>query len=262
MSNRVRSSARKGWGGVLFLFVVPACLFSQVTETPDTMAPGKFLLEVDAITVGVNRDTSQPDTYTALGLASAILSTGVTRDFDVQFGMQFFLRQTYQFRGTRSSNSGRGDTTIRVKWTFWRDAETGAAAAVIPYVKLPSNTGGVGNNHVEGGFIVPWAVSLGRGTEIGAMGQWDVYRNAANDGYHSRWFASGFVHQHIVGGLGAYAETTLSVSSASASTFTGSLGGGVLFDVSPTLQFDLGVSRGLGNRATDWVNVLRVNWRF
>jgi hypothetical protein len=101
-------------------------------------------------------------------------------------------------------------------------------------------------------------VSLGRGTEIGAMGKWDVLRNATNDGYQSRWFANGFAHQHLVGGFGVYAETTLSMSSASASTFVGGLGGGVLFALSKTLQFDYGLSRGLGNRPTDWINVLWV----
>jgi hypothetical protein len=243
-----------------FLLVAALRLNGQVTETPHTLPPGRFLLRVDAITVGVDRDHSEPKIYTALGLASALLSMGLTRDLDVQVGMQFFLRQTFQDGATRDSNSGRGDTTVRAKWTFWRDG--GAAAAVIPYVKLPSSTGGVGNNHTEGGFIVPWALNLGRGTQIGAMGQWDFLRDAANSGYDSRWLITGFVHQHLVGGLGAYAEMTQSVSSASASTYTGGIGGGVTLDVTSALQFDLGISRGLGNRATDWLNVLRVNWRF
>lgn len=244
------------------LGAVAGPLRAQVTETPHTMAPGSFLLRVDAITIGVDRDRTAPKTYTALGLASALLSTGVTRDLDVQFGMQFFLRQTYQLQGSNRTSSGRGDSTIRAKYTFWRDPAHGAAMAVIPYLKLPSNTGGVGNNHTEGGVIVPWAMNLGRGTDLGAMGQWDLRRNPANTRYDSRWLVSGYAKQHLIGGLAAYAESTFSVSSASASTFVGGLGGGVTFDVSKSLQFDYNLSRGLGNRATDWTNLLRVNWRF
>jgi hypothetical protein len=260
MSFRVRSSARRIGGWLLLL--LPIAMQAQVTESPYTMAPGRFLLEMDAITVGVNRDRTAPNTYTALGLASAILSSGITRDVDVELGMQFFLRQTYQYRGARNSSSGRGDIRIRTKWTFWRDPENGAAAALIPYVKLPSNTGGVGNNHTEGGVIVPWAMSLGRGTQLGAMGRWDVLRDASNSGYDSLWFFSGFAHQQLFGGIGAYAEMTTSISSASSSTFTGSLGGGVTYNMTKNFQLDYGVSRGLGNRATDWTNVLRVNWEF
>ena len=49
--------------------------------------------------------------------------------------------------------------------------------------------------------------------EAGAMFEWDQLRNDANDGYDSRWFASAFARQHIVGGLGLYAEATFEVSS-------------------------------------------------
>jgi hypothetical protein len=237
-------------------------LGAQVTETPQTIEPGRFFLRMDALTVGVNRDTAESNKYTALGFASSILSTGVTQNVDAQFGAQFFVRETYQYRGTRSSRSGWGDTSFRTKWTFWRDDQLGAAAAVIPYAKIPSTTTGIGNHHVEGGIIVPWAMTLGPGSAAGAMLQWDLLRNDANNGYDSRWFASGFVRQHVAGGLGAYAEATLAVSSASSSSFAGTLGAGVTFNASKNVQWDYGVSRGLGGRATDWINVLRLRWGF
>ena len=64
------------------------------------------------------------------------------------------------------------------------------------------------------------------------------------------------------GGLGAYAEATLEISSASSSSFVGTLGAGLTFDFSKKFQLDYGFSRGLGGRATDWVNVLRLRWSF
>jgi hypothetical protein len=247
---------------LLVLVFAAASLRAQVTETPTTIEPGKFFLRMDAVTVGVNRDTTEPDRYTALGLASSILSVGLTENVDAQFGAQFFVRETYQYRGARSSRSGWGDTSFRTKWRFWRDDAAGASAAVIPFVKIPSKTTGIGNNHVEGGVIVPWLKSLGPGSEAGAMAEWDLVRNDANDGYDSRWFASAYVRQHIVGKVGAYAETTLAVSSASSSSFVGTLGGGVTLDFTKGLQLDYGLSRGLGGRATDWLNVLRLRWLF
>ncbi len=260
--NTRRSFRRRHWWVPAFWLIVAARLGAQVTETPQTIAPGSFFLRMDAISIGVNRDRVEPSRYNALGLASTILSTGLTRDVDLEVGVQFFVKQTVQLGGTRTSHSGRGDVSLRSKWTFWRDPTRGAAAAVIPYVKLPSNTGGVGNNHTEGGVIVPWSMSLGGGTELGAMGQWDILRNAGNTRYDSRWFASGFLHQHLIGSLGAYAETTLAVSSASASTLAGTLGGGVTFDLKKKLQLDYGLSRGLGGQATDWIHVLRLRWEF
>src|SRR5260370_734777 len=123
--------ARRGPGALVFLAAGAALpLAAQVTDTPQTIAPGKFFVRMDAVSVGVNRDTTEPNTYTALGLASTILSTGLTRDLDVQAGVQLFVRQTYQFHGTRTTHSGLGDMTFRTKWMFWRDSAIGAAAAV------------------------------------------------------------------------------------------------------------------------------------
>jgi hypothetical protein len=237
-------------------------LRAQVTETPVTIEPGKFFLRMDAVTVGVNRDTAEPNRYTALGLAASILSIGMTENVDVQVGAQFFVRSTFQNRGLRSSRSGWGNTSVRTKWRFWRDDKGGASAAMIPFVKIPSKVTGIGNNHVEGGVIVPWLKTLGPGSEAGAMAEWDIVRNDQNNGYDSQWFTSAYVRQHIVGGFGAYAEATLGVSSASSSSFAGALGAGVTYDVSKKFQLDYGISRGLGGRATDWVNVLRLRWSF
>ena len=246
--------------GLLAVLALP--LRAQVTDTPQTIEPGKFFLRMDAVTVGVNRDSTEANRYTALGLASSILSIGMTKNVDVQFGAQFFVRETYQLHGTNNTRSGWGDTSFRTKWTFWRSPQGDAAAAVIPYVKIPSKVTGIGNNHIEGGVIVPWAMQLGPGSEAGAMFQWDQLRNDANNGYDSRWFASGFARQHIVGGFGAYAEATMAVSSASASSFAGTLGGGMTFDFSKLFQADYGLSRGLGGRATDWIGVVRLRWTF
>lgn len=240
--------------------VVP--LTAQVTETPDTVAPGKFFMRMDAISVGINRDRTEPSTYTAVGLATTMLSTGITQTIDAQVGLQFFARQTYQVRGTRTTHSGLGDVTVRAKWTYLENDKIGAAAAVIPFIKVPTSTGGVGNDHIEGGVIFPWAMPLGTGTAIGAMAEWDLLRNDQDNGYDSRWFSSAFLRQHVVGPWGAYVEATLGVSSETSSSFLGSLGGGVTWDFSKTLQLDYGLSKGLGNRATDWQHALRVRWEF
>jgi hypothetical protein len=247
---------------LLLAAAVATPLSAQVTEFPQTIAPGKFFLRMDAISVGVNRETATPNTFTALGLASTLLAVGLTPDVDIQAGVQFFARETVQYRGTQTSRSGLGDMTFRTKWTFWRDEPNGQAAAVIPFVKVPSSTGGIGNNHVEGGVIVPWSMMLGTGTEADATAEWDLLRNDANAGYDSRWFTSGFLRQHIVAGLGIYGEATLAVSSAGFSTFVGTLGAGATYDVSKTFQLDYSLNRGLGSRATDWTNVLRLRWEF
>ena len=239
-----------------------APLAAQVTETAETIKPGSFFVRMDAVSVGINRDTADANKFTALGLASTIVSAGLTRSVDLQVGFQLFVRETYQYRGARSTHSGLGDLTFRTKWTFWRDESVGAAAAVIPYVKIPSNSDAVGNGSVEGGIIVPWAMTLAGAVKAGAMVQWDILRNDANNGYDSRWYASAYMQRDLLLGFGLYGEATVAASSASASSFAGTMGGGATLNISKSLQFDYGINRGLGGRATDWMHVLRVRWGF
>lgn len=242
--------------------VATAPLRAQVTEFPQTVEPGRFLLRMDAISLGFNRDSTVAHKYTALGLASTILATGITNDFDVQVGAQLYLRETFQIAGSSQSHSGLGDVSFRAKWTFWRDDPHGAAMAVIPYVKIPTHRGGVSNDHVEGGVIVPWATGLGGGVKAGAMFQWDVVRNDLNNGYDSRWFASGYVQRDLTQAIGVYGESTLAASSATSSSFAGTIGAGATLNLSKNVQWDYGLSRGLGGSATDWTHVLRLRWKF
>jgi hypothetical protein len=248
------------WFGMAAGAVLP--LSAQVTEIAETIQPGKFLLEMDAISLGFDRDRSTDNKFDALGLARTVVSAGLTRDVDLQVGVQLFVRTTYHDRGFRDTRSGLGDLTLRTKWAFWRDEQLGAVAAVIPYVKIPSRAREVGNGAVEGGLIVPWSMTLPGGIKTGAMAQWDFLRNDANNGYDSRWFASAYAHRNFTQFLGFYGESTLTASSASSSSFAGSLGGGATLTVSKNFRWDYGISRGLGTSGTDWIHVLRFKWGF
>lgn len=257
-----------GWRRALAQTFLPAAFFlvsiagarAQVTEAPETVAPGKFLLEMDALSL--DRDRVGEAKYTALGLATTLVSAGLTNTVDLQVGFQFFARTTYEDRALHDTHTGLGDLTFRTKWTFWRDESAGAAAAVLPYVKIPSNTGGIGNGSVEGGVILPWSVTLPGRILTGAMLQWDVLRNAANDGYDSRWYASAYAHRSFTRLLGFYGETTVSVSSDSRSSLAGTLGGGVTITASENLMWDYEITRGIGSRATDWRHTVRLTWGF
>ncbi|MEN9661239.1 MAG: hypothetical protein RL324_188 [Verrucomicrobiota bacterium] len=240
---------------------IPA-LRAQVTETPFTIAPGHFQLRVDALTVGFDSEDTRPRRYTALGIAHSLFQIGLTSSTDLQIGAQLFARQTYQTGTGRTSDSGFGDTTFRVKYTFWRDAGAGAAAAVIPYVKIPSSSPGVGTDGTEYGFIVPWAMGLPGGFQSGASFQWDVQRNDARNGYDSVWTTGAYVGRDVTSHVNFYAESTFGVSSASKSSFAGTLGAGLTVRASQGISWEYGLSRGLGARATDWVSRVRFRWGF
>jgi len=242
------------------LLFTPVVALSQVTETPQPVEPGSFLLEVDALTVRRDRADTSGASFRGIGVLSTLASAGITRDVDLQIGVDVFQRFTVGLGGVDQTDSGFGDLYFRTKWRFWQDAASGQSAAVIPYVKIPSNTGGVGNNAVEGGLIVPWEKTWSGGATLGAMASWDVVRNPDNSGYDSWWTVSACAHQPLTSRLGLYAESIFTVTSASSSLTSLSVGAGAVFSVTKSVSLDYELQRGIGRAATDWTHTLRFNW--
>ncbi|MEX2044624.1 MAG: transporter [Opitutus sp.] len=246
--------------GFLLLGIAAAPLLqAQITETPYTVEPGRLFLEIDGLRLAFDRADAAGNTYEAVGIASTIVSAGLTETVDVQIGADLFLRERYESGGTHESHSGIGDMSFRAKWTFWRSEEAGAAA-VIPYVRVPTSTGGMGTESVEGGFIIPWESRIGAGMIAGAMLRWDVVRNPDDNGYDTNWLLSGYVHRELLSMLDVYAETALEASSAGSSDWSGFVGIGAHWKLSTRLWFDYEILRGVNSRATDWTHVFRVNW--
>lgn len=247
---------------LLGLMAAAAPVAAQVTESPATIAPGRVLVEVDGVKLSYERADAAGNKHTAVGVGSTIVSTGITSSLDVQVGFDLFLHHSFEFRGATDSRSGIGDVRFRTKWTFWRDEATGSAAAIIPFVKVPTNSGGVGNDSIEGGFILPWATGLGADLSAGAMLQWDMIRNDDDNGYDARWSLSGFLQHNLTRSFAVYGEAAAGATSAGSSRWFGSLGVGVLLHVTRFVQLDFEVQRGIGGRAMDWTQVFRVNWEW
>jgi hypothetical protein len=138
---------------------------------------------------------------------------------------------------------------------------SGQAAAIIPYVMLPTNSAAVGNDKVEGGLILPWSMDIAAGTKAAAMIEWDEFRNISNTRYDARWYGSAYLKWELAKTLGAYVETTLSDSTAGSSTATGTLGGGATLSINKNFQWDFEVSRVIGSGRSTWAESLRFRWR-
>jgi hypothetical protein len=94
-----------------------------------------------------------------------------------------------------------------------------------------------------------------------AMVEWDELRNVANTRYDTRWYGSAFIKWSLGSTLGAYAETTLSESTAGSSTFAGTVGGGATLSVSKAFEWDVEASRVLGSGRSAWTEVIRFRWK-
>jgi len=237
-----------------------AGLQAQVTESPQTIEPGHVLLRMDAISAGLTADTAAPNQYKGLAVGTALVSAGLTKTVDLEVGTQLYVRSTFSTGGVDHTDSGIGALTLRPKWTFLNDPASGQQAAIVPYVMVPTRSNAVGNQAVQGGVILPWAIDLGGGAAAGAMFEWDEFRNPADTRYDTRWYASGYVRWSFGQLLSAYAETTLSTSTAGSATSAGTVGAGATLSLSKNFQWDFEVSKVVGSGRNSWSEVLRFRW--
>jgi hypothetical protein len=261
MNPNRRSPARLFPAAVLAAFSLAAGLRAQVTEVPQTIEPGHVLMRMDAISFGLQPEAAAPNEYRALALGTAIVSAGITDTFDFEAGAQLFLRDTFTSSGSDHTDSGIGDIQLRVKWTFWSDPSTGQAAAVIPYILVPTNSSAVGNDSTQGGIIIPWSFHTGVGLKAGAMVEVDELRNEANTRYDTRWYGSTYAQWELAHAVSVYGEATASATTEGSSTYTGTLGAGATLSVSSNFQWDFEMSRVLGPGRNQWTQVLRFRWR-
>ena len=239
--------------------LVAAGVRAQITEHPSTVAPGSFLLEMDALSLTLDKEGGGK--YTAVGAGSVFLSTGLAQNWDVQVGAELFISQKFESGGFSERNTGVGDLYVRTKYRFYENTETGTMAAILPYVKIPTNSGGVGNDAIEGGIIVPWSTALLGGFHCDVMAELDFLRNDNDDGYDTYWYASASLSRSLTGALGLYGEVAVGKSSGASAT-EGIMGAGVTLALSESTWWDFAVYKGISRGAADWNHVIRFNFGF
>ncbi len=239
------------------LLVLTGTASAQYTEVPATVEPGRFLLEMDALSLVIDREGLEK--FTAVGAGLALVTTGITENWDVQVGAELYISQRYESGNFTERNTGIGDVYVRTKWNFYSDEML--SMAVIPFVKIPTNSGGVGNDSVEGGIILPWEVYLVGGFTMNAMVELDFVRNAADDGYDALWYASASVGRSFTSRLSVYAELDAQKTSGD-SSWQSTLGVGAYLAISEVLSWDFAMYRGLSRNAPDWNPVVHLNIGF
>lgn len=232
--------------------------FAQYTEIPATVPRGKFLLETDAVSLVVNHDGEER--YTGLLAGNVLLTTGLTSNWDIQVGAQLFVSQRYESGSFTERHTGVGDIYVRTKYRFL--SNDFVSAAILPYVKIPTNSGRVGNDSIEGGVALPWETYIFGGfLTINSMIDVSRVRNADDTGFETLAYASSSVSKELTKFLTLYAEVDASKSKTSY-PWQSTLGVGAYITVSDHLAWDVAMYRGLNRNSPDWNPIVRVNYSF
>lgn len=236
------------------------------TESAFTVDAGHFQVEMDLVTHTRDRDTSGGGDLrtTSYSVAPINLKVGLLNNVDFQLIVETWNTVTVKDNRTGASfrRSGFGDVTPRLKVNLWGNDGGSTALALMPYVKLPTNQDKLGNNAVEGGVIVPFAMDLPLGFDLGAMTVFGAARNEDNSRHHAEFVNTVTVGHDLIGKLGAYAEFFSLVSTESGADWVGTADVGLVYALTPNIHLDASVNFGVTRSADDLNLSAGLSFRF
>ena len=236
------------------------------TESAYTVDAGHYQIEMDVFSYAVDRYNAVPGEQRneSLAIAPMNIKAGLLNNVDLQIVVQPYisLREKNVAARAVDEHRGFGDVIPRLKVNLWGNDGGTTALAVMPYVKLPTNTDGVGNNSVEGGLIVPLAISLPQEFNLGLMTQLDIVRDEFDDGHHPEFVNTITLSRGIVGELSGFVEFYSSVSTESDSEWVGTFDFGFTYMLTEDIQLDAGAYVGVTRSADDINPFLGLSWRF
>ena len=236
------------------------------TESPFTVDAGHVQIEADILNYSYDRNNpAHIDTRVeTVSIAPVNLKLGVCNNFDLQLILETYtsIRTHDVSAGTVEKNRGFGDVRVRAKWNAWGNDGGATALAIMPYVKLPTNQDNVGNHSVEGGAIVPFAIELPAGWNVGLMTEIDVVRDSGGNGRHPEFLNSVTFSHDLLGSLAGYAEFFSAVSAESNSDWIGTVDVGLTYGLTEDIQLDAGVNVGVTRSADDINPFFGISWRF
>ena len=232
------------------------------TESPYTVDAGHVQVELDFANYTRERDgQSRSET---IGVLPFNLKLGLTNSTDLQLLVEPYVRQevTDRTTGARDTVSGFGDVTLRLKQNLWGNDGGRTALALMPFVKLPTSSNGIGNDAVEFGLIVPLAIGVSDRVGIGLMTEIDVLEESDGDGYAASFINSATVSFALTERLGLYTElfTERSTEQGARWVVTGDVG--LTYGLTDDLQLDGGVNLGLTEAADDLQLFVGISRRF
>ncbi len=211
------------------------------TESPYTVDAGAVQLELSFVDYARNGDV---ETWT---VAPTNLKIGLLNDVDLQF---IFVPYVHEDDGTQIRD-GFGDMQFRLKINMWGNDGGDTAFAFMPFIKIPTASDDLSNDHVEGGLIFPFATDLAEGIGLGLMFETDFVFDTDDGGYDTEFIATGVLGFDTAEKFGLYVEGIGIASTDSDVDFRGILGVGATYGLTENMIFDVGVNVGLIGDADD-----------
>ena len=232
-------------------------------NVPYTVDAGHFQYETDIVNFADQWSGSAPG-YTLLA-PNPTLKAGLTNNVDLEANIAPLVgvRTLNSPNGMFSTMWGYGDLFMRAKVNLWGNDGGSSAMALIPWVKVPTATPGIGNGAVEFGLIAPFAFSLPNNFTLLFNSEIDGLKDSVGDSQHANYVNLVTLGHPLVKDVTLYVELWSDYNN-DPTRRTGQLSfdTAIAWLVRPNLQLDFGADYGLSS-ATPNVQVFAgVSQRF
>lgn len=225
----------------------------DATESPYTVDAGH--VQVESSFVEYARDTRSPGGVRteSLDVLPTNIKLGLLNNADLQLVLTPYSRERTNDPASPppATAEGFGDPLIRFKCNLWGNDAGDTALALMPYIKVPGGSHEVGNGRVEGGLIVPLALSLPLDFSLTVMAEFDAVFNPDRDGYDLDFVHTASLGHDLIGDLAGFVEYVGAAASHGGEDYRASIDAGLTYGLTPDIQFDVAVNFGLTRAAED-----------
>jgi hypothetical protein len=228
----------------------------DVTESPITVDAGHVQTESDIFNYTRSRPDEEGTVTEKFLFGSTNVRVGVTNNAELDFLLQPYNAVRARMINPRLTSWDAGPDVLeaRTKLNLYGndsfDKRGSTTLALLPFIDLPTADNGVGEDHVEGGIIVPFAVKLSDRSVLGVMTEFDLRKDEAGEGYHVEYVNTASVSYDLTDKLSTYAEVATLFGDQSSFGGIVTLDTGLLYKPRANLQFDAGINIGV-TRAAD-----------
>ncbi|GAA5129300.1 transporter [Luteolibacter yonseiensis] len=217
----------------------------DTTESPRTVDAGHFQFEMEVANAS----------HDGFSLAELNSKIGLDASTDLQVVTPFYTR-------VRDGGEGFGDVEIRLKRNLWGNDSGSTALAIMPFVKIPTANGDLGNDEFEGGLIVPFGFDGPSGWSCAVMAELDLVADDDGGGHHLVGVASATTSHGITENTAIFLELVSVADAGSRSAYEAYFNTGMTWAVTSTCQLDGGIRLGLTDASADFTPFLGASTKF
>jgi len=235
------------------------------SDTPYTVDAGHFQYEADMANWTYDRYNAAGTTTSNLLIGDPTFKMGLTQNTDLEIALApLNINTTHNLSTDAQTNAfGFGDVYTRVKFNLLGNNSGDYALAIVPYVKAPTATHNIGNNHWEGGAYAPFVVALPQDWTMNITSELDILENAALNGDHPNFQnLINFSHPLFSDKVTGYVEfwSDVNTDTGTATQYTADFA--TSWAVTGNFQLDAGVNVGLNKAANDLQPYIGISQRF